>query len=446
MGIIVTLNLSIAGIFEIDNVLAQGSSGNIEILESRFFTRTDDQIVSAKGLLPTTDGGYLIGSRSINESSFQEFWLIKTDNDGIEQWNKSYRYSLSNYPLSFLTDLAQTPDNGYAVLGTTETDTNWDAWLLKLDSNGIEEWNHSYDGSEHEIDWASAIQVTTDDGFLIGGLTEDPEATANNPLYDYWLIKTDPNGTVQWNKTYDGLGQDEAFSLVPTKDGNYLLCGVTASSVHGVYQTWLLKMNSNGTILWEQYYNTGQSLIVIYDALLETEDGGILLAGYTADTAYIDYMDINAGTAFYIIKTNSTGEVEWELEVDDYYKEQALDVIQSPTGDYYISGFCSRKADLEIDMCIFKISQAGDLLWDWTYGEPTTLGGITDMLLLESVDGHDILLALGCTNSFEADGDDVWLAKLKTNDDPTVDATNFPRFYFVLFAIGVIISFRRKRR
>ncbi|MFX1512202.1 MAG: hypothetical protein ACFFCQ_06420 [Promethearchaeota archaeon] len=389
---------------------------------SRIFKQPGEQVPRGGKLVHTTDGGFLIGSTTILETGYREYWLLKTDADGVEQWNASYKYFMTGYTgMVWLTNIIQTSDNGFTLIGTTETSSDWDVWLLRIDENGVEEWNQTYDGPENNRDYASAVYTTPDGGYLIGAFTRDPATTGNNYLFDYWLIKTDANGIEQWNRTYDGLGNDESFPFIPTKDGNFLFGGPSASSNDGIYQIWLIKVNTSGNILWEQYYsatNTSESLAVMKNALIETADGGILLAGYTS-SAGTDWWD--TGYDYHIIKTDAAGEIEWTQEFGEDYNDIALVALQTTKGEYYIGGsYRKTSGDYTVDdMCLIKLSSSGEILWNFTYGEASVGDFIADMVQIENSEADEALIVLGGTESFGAEDLDVWLGKFEIYSDTT---------------------------
>jgi len=193
----------------------------------------------AYDLVQTSDGGYaLLGYTFPNPIGNINSWLVKTDANGNMEWNKTYGGTGWEYAY----DLVQTSDGGYALAGYTQSygAGGGDAWLVKTDANGNMEWNKTYGGTSS--DYAKALVQTIDGGYALAGSTESFGAGAA----DYWLVKSDAEGNVQWNKTYGGTGDDKAEALVQTSDGGYALAGGSGS--FGTADFWLVKTDENDVI------------------------------------------------------------------------------------------------------------------------------------------------------------------------------------------------------
>ena len=154
------------------------------------------------------------------------------------QWNQTYGGAGNDQSYS----IVQTIDGGYAVTGYTYSygSGNSDVWLVKTDSSGVMQWNQTYGGADHE--WGYSLLQISDGGYAIVGSTESYGAGS----FDFWLIKTDAGGIMQWSKTYGGTGWDEGYSAVETGDGGYVIVGYTASFGAGSYDVWLVKTDVEG--------------------------------------------------------------------------------------------------------------------------------------------------------------------------------------------------------
>jgi len=128
--------------------------------------------------------------------------------------------------------MEQTADSGFIMVGSTTTYTSGqsDIWLVKTDANGNQQWQKSKGGND--FDFANMVKVTSDGGYIIAGFT-DSYGAGNN---DGWLVKTDANGNTQWTHTYGNSGLQEFEAVVQTADGGYACVGIDYSSGTGYYE------------------------------------------------------------------------------------------------------------------------------------------------------------------------------------------------------------------
>jgi predicted secreted protein len=170
----------------------------------------------------------------------------------------------------------QTSDGGYALAGQTSSYGAGltDAWLVKADSAGNMEWNKTFGGPSD--DTASCIVQTADSGFILAGLTVSFGAGGS----DFWLLKTDSQGNMQWNKTFGGAKNDLATYIAQSSDGGFALVGWEESFGAGGEDIWLIKTNANGDAQWNKTY--GGSLNEEAYFVAQTDDGGYALVGGTS--------------------------------------------------------------------------------------------------------------------------------------------------------------------
>lgn len=226
----------------------------------------------AYSLIQTRDGGYaFVGLTASFGNGKHDVYLVKTNATGDEQWTKSYGAAEDDEGWS----LVQTSDNGYAIGGLTYSyGSSGDMLLVKTDQNGNQQWVRNYGGANYDCPYANTLIITRDGGYAMAGYTNSSGAG----LRDMYFVKTDASGNVQWTKTYGGSGYDEAHAIIQTNDGGYALAGET-DSYGGNVQCWLVKTDSSGNAQWNRTYG-GASWDKAY-SLVQTDEGGYALAGYT---------------------------------------------------------------------------------------------------------------------------------------------------------------------
>ncbi len=190
-------------------------------------------------------------------------WLLKLDNDGTERWNRTY-----GGPGNDRIVAIQPMADGYMLAGyTTSFGAGLtDLWLVRTDREGTERWNRTYGGIDHDNGWALC---TVDDGFVVTGFTASYGAGNS----DLWLLKLDNDGTERWNRTYGGLACETGFAIASTDDG-YVIGGYY-ESCGGVYDLWLLATNRQGRERWNCTYGrdgreVARDMAVLNDAVAVT--------------------------------------------------------------------------------------------------------------------------------------------------------------------------------
>lgn len=334
--------------------------------------------------------------------------------------------------------VTQTPDNGYAVLGYTQsidgdiTDKStedFDYWVIKFDSENNVEWSKTYGGSLD--DRGNAIITTADGGFAILGYSNstDQDVSQNNGLKDYWLAKLDASGNMVWEKSFGYSGADIGYTLLQTSDGGYFVTGildVTASGGEGNTKNkhaggdyWALKLDANGNIIWSKYY--GGSNTETPDDAIETSDNNFIIVG-TSDSDDVDITNNKGSYDFWVVKISNTGTLIWEKSFGGTEIDEARGIVETDDGNYIIAGD-TRSLDLDVtqnhgaaDLWFLKISTNGDILYQKSIG-----GTSFDVSRSISKGQDNSFIIAGSSRS--ADGDltvnqgqnDAWILKVDQN-------------------------------
>lgn len=153
--------------------------------------------------------------------------LTKYDINGKQQWNCTFGQKNSSEILDPLFgSFKQAPDGGYVIassINLKETNTNRDIWLIKTNGNGQEQWNKTYDG--HLDDSAASISVTSDNGYVMAGkYTESCSYRTDGSAF---ILKTDSAGNQEWIKIFSNC---TLYSVQQTSDGGYVAAGVKSKN------------------------------------------------------------------------------------------------------------------------------------------------------------------------------------------------------------------------
>jgi len=290
----------------------------------------------------TSDGGYIItGSTYSYGAGHSDVWLIKTDADGNQEWNETFGGSGEDHGDS----VAETSDGGYIIAGSTQSYGNGssDVWLIETDSSGTKEWSQTFGGSEY--DYSESVAETSDGGYIVAGSTESYGAGGS----DVWLIETDSSGTEEWSQTFGGSEYDYSDSVVETSDGGYIVAGSTESYGAGGSDVWLIKTDANGTEEWDKTF--GGSNYDWGSSVAHTSDGGYIIAGST--------YSYGAGSAdLWLIKTDVSGTEEWNQAFGGLNYEDGLSVAVTSDGGYVITGSTVSYSAGGSDVWLLKLSDS----------------------------------------------------------------------------------------
>ena len=200
------------------------------------------------------------------------------------------------------------------------------------------------------------------------------------------------------NKTFGGSNDDYLGSLIQTDDGGYLLAGETYSYGTGKADIWIIKLDSMGNKLWDKTFG-GVDDDWIY-SLIQTVDGGYILAGMTFSFG-------SGGGDYWIIKLDNEGNKLWDRTFGGIYDDSAYLLIQTDDGGYAVAGYTFSYSAGRADFWLIKLDSQGNKLWDRIYG-----GSGEDSIrsLVQTDDGGYVLA--GITFSFGAGEGDFWIIKL----------------------------------
>ena len=320
-------------------VLKLDNQGNISWQKRYGGTGLD----AAYSILQNTDGSYIVQgyTGSYGAGDF-DILLLKLDSNGNIIWQKAY--GGPNFERGY--SIKQTLDNGYVIAGYTGTDgasegSSNDILVLKVDSNGNLSWMKTYGGSKG--DHVKSITATSDGGSLVTGFTESFGSGGR----DLFVLKLDSSGNVTWMKTYGTSGNDVSYANgLENEDGSYMVAGATNSFGTGDFDFWLLKLDSTGNIIWQKTY--GGISRDVATALQQTTDGGYILTGQTA----------SFGTGIYdtlLLKLDSDGTIIWQKNYGGPGDGHAFAVQESINGDFILAGYENSSGAGGYDYSVMKV-------------------------------------------------------------------------------------------
>lgn len=431
---------------------------------------------------PTPDYGFILagssvsdvgGSKSESKLGVMDFWLWKMSETGKLEWQRSY----GGDGIDMLNSLVITRDGGMLLGGTSNSQKSFDKtaasfggddfWVLRLDQFGNIIWQKTYGGKAE--DKLTKVIETKDGGFLIGGSSssnrifdskkqetvENAKSENSRGNLDYWVIKVDAQGEIEWQRTLGGRYVDLLKTVVETPDGGYLLGGESNSSEDGdktdknlgEFDFWIVQLDENGETLWQRTIG-GEGDDRLVDIMV-TESKKIMIAGYSNSGISFDKEVSNKGrsTDIWVIMLNEEGIQEWQktYNIDSY---SLLTGITKTDDQAFVLGGYSQKALLEkgqkgtvgSDYFALKIDSLGERKWKRELGSSSR-----DVLsrIVETRDGGYVLAGTsdGKVSKSKQSGniglEDFWIVKLLDEDkdkkpkklieaypNPTNDVTN----------------------
>ena len=356
-----------------------------------FDTGGDDEAYSVK---IDDDGFIFVGITNFDTFGGYDAWLIKTDSQGEMQWNQNYGGVFGDRAHALVT----TVDGGYAFAGRTNSYGvgNADVWLVKLDSDGNVEWNQTYGGPLDDHSWS--LVVADDGGYVL--LCQTTSFGSGDS--DVWVIKVDSLGEVEWNQTYGGNNFESVSSIIRTNDGGYAFSASTLSFGAGSTDFWLVKLDSYGNVEWNQTY--GRPGVEFANSLVETVDGGYAIAGSTSAL-----VDGNADV--WLVKVDSLGNMEWNKTYGGPIADYCESMVTSDNGDITLACVTqvSRREHLppfgDGVFWLFTVDSLGNLGLNQTYG----VSAHHSHTSLVAVDGGFVF---GGSTRDNAGYRDFWLAKI----------------------------------
>lgn len=327
--------------------------------------------------------------------------ILAQTNPPVE-WSKT----LGGSGLSEAYSVDRTNDMGFIVAGytTTKGAGGYDFWLVKLNSEGTIEWDKTFGGAGYELAWM--VKQTNDNGYIVAGWTTSSGAGE----YDLLMIKTDSAGNEEWRKVYGDASYDLAMDIHQTADGGYIMAGETWVYSNNILNSkgWAIKTDSLGNILWEKKFGGNQR--DIFFAVESTSDGGYVFSGFT----------MSLGSTYgsrdnWLVKVDEDGDELWNKTFDGNNGEDwARDVKETPEGGFILACASKNSYQDKFDFCIIKTDENGNEVWKNLYGGEYSTWGRT---IYNTSDGGYIASGQITVSSDINSETDLWLLKITSDGE-----------------------------
>jgi len=424
---------------------------------------------------PTADYGFILAGSSLSNKTGNktddnhgdlDYWIWKMNEKGDLEWQKS----IGGNGFDLLQSVKNTKDGGFILAGTSSSESGFqkgeackgitDFWVIKLDAAGTEQWQRTIGGSGSD-ELLCAFQ-TKDGGYILGGSSGSNPPVISKPdgkstpttkadLYnkseksrgnmDYWVVKVNKEGVIEWQKTYGGKYADLLRSMEQTTDNGYILAGYSTSSISGDKTDankgegdyWIIKINDTGEIQWQNSYGADgdDQPYVIH----QTNDGGYILGGNSNSKNSLTTQGgiVSNGTDFWVLKLNTDGGIVWSKTYDFGKTDILTSLVENNDKTYLIGGHSKTESGRSIvnklakttgvakekdgidDYIALKIDEKGEELWNKSIGSSGE-----DILrrLIETRDGGYLMAGTSNSNSSKdknsnIGGNDFWVVKLK---------------------------------
>lgn len=333
----------------------------------------------------------------------------------------------------------------YSYISGEKTEYNRgvdDYWVIKLNAAGKIEWQRTLGGTD--VDEILALQQTNDGGYILtGNSVSSPsgDKADNKGTFDYWVIKLNSFGSVEWQKTLGGDSYEFCNSVQQTNDGGYLIGGSSLSNIsgdksengRGGFDFWIVKLDKHGTKLWDK--TIGGSGDEFLSQVIETTDGGYFLGGISTSNISGEKSENGRGANdFWAVKLDKNRNKVWDKTAGGTDNDYVNGLVQAPDGGYFLSGASASNISGEktensrggFDFWVVKFSKTGTIQFD------KTIGGSGDEYEATVDNTSDSGIIIGGNSSSSISGEktensrgyfDYWVIKLNGYGNISWDKT-----------------------
>jgi hypothetical protein len=354
----------------------------------------------ARAVVVTSDGGVALmgytesgagGDKTEASRGSHDYWVVKLNSSGQKVWDKTLGGSESDYGHA----ITATNDGGVVVAGqsvsgaggdkTEASRGSSDCWVVKLNSSGQKVWDKTLGGSDDDA--AFAITTTNDGGVVIAGRSASgvggDKTEASRGSYDYWVVKLNSSGQKVWDRALGGSESDYGYAITATGDGGIVITGNSTSGIggdkteahRGGSDYWVVKLNSSGQKVWDK--TLGGNGNDYGNAITATNDGGVVIAGWSGSGAGGDKTEASrGGSDYWVVKLNSSGQKVWDKTLGGSANDYGYTIAATGDGGFVVAGYSSSGADGDKteasrgydDFWVVKLNSSGQKAWDKRLG------------------------------------------------------------------------------
>lgn len=293
----------------------------------------------------------------------------------------------------------EVPAGGYIIAGYTSDSTvsDTDAYVVRMTATGDTLWTYRQNIGLSKKDLLYKVINTADGGFAFCGYTSSVTGISDDVL----IMKLNSNGQLVWFKTWGGSGKDRAQDIIELSNGSFAIAGYTTSPPAQYYDAFLYKVDANGDSLWLKRYGTS-----VYDdanSVRALSNGGFLLGGQSSNGAN--------GFDQFLIRTNDSGDTLWTKKFGTTGTDN-IEYIALGTNAYFLAGGTNGAGVGGDDGYVVKTDTSGNVLWTKTYG-----GSQPDDFHRVELTSDGGLIMSGTTSSTGALQPNMWLMRTNSVGD-----------------------------
>jgi hypothetical protein len=373
------------------------------------------------------------------------------------EWQRVF----GSYEMESLAAIQQTRDGGFLLAGSSSSPpggnktapnySNYDYWIVHLDAQGNQLWDHSFGGLR--LDLLTSVEETIDGGLITGGISwstnSGNKTTGHFGSYasdDFWVIRLDSSGSKIWEQNFGGTGVDPLRKVAQAVDGGFFLCGDSGSTNSGSktatnygtgrYLTsdyWVVKVDTNGQQLWDKSYG-GNDDELAWCAQMTT-DGGLILGGASRSGPSGNKTRANfGGYDFWVMRTDANGNKLWDAAFGGSNDDTMYCVAQMPDGGFMLGGRSDSPPSGNktspnygnFDFWVVRLDATGNKLWEQSFGgteddflydiNVTKDGGVI-------LGGFSVSMPSGNKTAPNYGGSDFWVVRLDADGQKMWEAS-----------------------